>query len=201
MRKVLTTLTVMLVVSLQMARADVNPYAAPADEYFGPYKQSILEIRNRLNDYDLRDSGYMLDPAVPSYLDHLQLAIVDWQRKYPRDPWLPATFAHLIREYWRAGQASSEHGMSALAFMRSAYPDSSETTRSVALIYGSNGDLSDTARDRTEETPVAEYAPVAPVAEYAPPVAPVEDSPAAADGLPSYATPLSDDVSSTPPMR
>ena len=122
MRKVLLAVTVLLVACIQAARADVNPNAAPADEYFGPYKQSVLEIRNRLQDYDKQDVHAMLDPSVPTYLDHLQSAIRDWQSKYPRDPWLSSTLAHLIREYWRAGQASSVRGMAALADMRSAYP-------------------------------------------------------------------------------
>jgi hypothetical protein len=141
MRKPLTILSILLVVCFQIARADVNHNAAPADEYFGPYKQSILEIRNRLNEYDRRDSEAMLSPDVPSYLDHLQLAILDWKQKYPRDPWLPGMFAHLIREYWRAGQASSEAALTALATMRAAYPDSNETLGTVSLVFGSNAAL------------------------------------------------------------
>ncbi len=159
MRKVLIALAIVLVASLQAARADVNLNAAPADEYFGPYQQSVLEIRNRLNDYDRLDDRTMLDPSVSAYLDHLQLAIRDWQHKYPRDPWLAAILGHLMREYWRAGQASSATGMAALAFMRAAYPDNPITQRTVSMIYGSNRGLDDIARDGSE--PAVEAAPVA----------------------------------------
>ena len=147
MRKALLAVTVLFAVSLQAARADVNFGSAPADEYFGPYQQSVLEIRNRLNDYDKLDTLTMLDPSVGGYLDHLQVAIRAWQQKYPRDPWLPQILAHLMREYWRAGQASSSSGMAALAFMRSAYPDSPLTNATVALIYGSNASLTSVSRD------------------------------------------------------
>jgi len=144
MRIVLSTLTILFVACLHVARADVttaappayvNTEAAPADEYFGPYRQSVLEIRNRLNDYDMRDDSAMLDPSVPQYLDHLSVAILDWQRKYPRDPWLPRTFGHLLREYWRAGQVSSPGGLAALAAMRASYPDDAETVATVSLIF------------------------------------------------------------------
>ncbi len=70
MRKVLLTLAILLLVTSQVARADVSSSPAPADEYFGPYKQSVIEIRNRLNDYDALDPRAMLDPSVGGYLDH-----------------------------------------------------------------------------------------------------------------------------------
>ncbi|HEX3671607.1 MAG TPA: hypothetical protein VHT92_07895 [Candidatus Cybelea sp.] len=177
MRKVLITLAILLVVGLQAARADVNPNAAPADEYFGPYQQSVLEIRNRLNDYDRLDGGTMLDPSVGAYLDHLQLAIRDWQHKYPRDPWMAPILGHLMREYWRCGQASSATGMAALAFMRANYPDSPVTQRTVAMIYGSNRGLDEIARDESVPQP-----PPAPVS-----VAPIRTDVPAEASLPSYA--------------
>jgi outer membrane biosynthesis protein TonB len=201
MRKVLLAVTILLAASLQAARADANQNAAPADEYFGPYKQSVLEIRNRLDDYDKYDNGAMMDPTVAQYLDHLQIAIKDWQRKYPGDPWLPRTFAHLMREYWRAGQASSEGGMAAIAYMRAAYPNAPETSETVAMIYGSNGDAANVAYNQPpveeapppEEPPAIEEAPPAveeapPPAEEAPPAEqpPAEDAAPAQEGAPSY---------------
>jgi hypothetical protein len=148
MRKVLLAVTVLLVACIQAARADVNTNAAPADEYFGPTKQSVLEIRNRLDDYDKQDVRAMLDPSVSMYLNHLQLAIRDWQSKYPRDPWLPSILAHLVREYWRAGQSSSEPGTAALADLRSSYPDAAITAQTVALVYGSNAAIARVSDDR-----------------------------------------------------
>jgi hypothetical protein len=151
MRKVLLTLAILLMVSSQVARADVSSSPAPADEYFGPYKQSVIEIRNRLSDYDALDPRAMLDPSVGGYLDHLQVAVRDWQQKYPRDPWLPRIWAHLIREYWRAGQSSSRPGMAALSTMRTTFPDAPETSATISLIYGSNRALDNIALDRPQE--------------------------------------------------
>ncbi len=147
MRKVLLTLAILLLVTSQVARADVSSGPAPADEYFGPYKQSVIEIRNRLNDYDALDPRAMLDPSVGGYLDHVQVAVRDWQQKYPRDPWLPRIWAHLIREYWRAGQCSSRPGMAALSMMRTTFPDSPETSATISLVYGSNRALDNIAQD------------------------------------------------------
>jgi len=172
MRKVLLIVSVLLVAGVQAARADVILNAAPADEYFGPSQQSVLEIRNRLDDFDRHDASRMLDPSVPAYLDHLQLAIRDWQTKYPRDPWLPQVLAHLVREYWRAGQSSGEQATAALADLRSSYPDSAITASTVALIYGSNPELTTVADDSAGGPPPA-YAPsespyvTSPVAPYA----------------------------------
>jgi hypothetical protein len=139
MRTALVTLCMLFVVCSQAARAETTSNAAPADEYFGPAQQSVLEIRNRLDNYDARDAQAMLDPGVAPSLNHLQIAILDWQHKYPRDPWLPRMLSHLMREYWRAGQASSDQGLIVLSLMRSSYSDSPWTTATIAMIFASSG--------------------------------------------------------------
>ena len=63
---------------------------APADEYFGPTKMSVLGIRNTIQDTQIRAS---LDPdrAMIKYWGTLSLArqaLDDWSRKYPHDMWL-----------------------------------------------------------------------------------------------------------------
>jgi hypothetical protein len=136
MRTALAILCILFVTCAQVVRADTISDAAPADEYFGPTQQSVLEIRNRLDDYDKRDNRAMLDSDTTSSLNHLELAIFDWQHKYPRDPWLPRMLSHLVREYWRAGQSSSDAGSVALALMRTSYGDSPWTTATVAIISG-----------------------------------------------------------------
>lgn len=79
----------------------VRSVMAPADEYFGRQKESILEIRNRLDALER-----MTDDEVTgrgSELDDLRDAVLDWQHKYPRDPWLPRTMQRLHDQYRRAG--------------------------------------------------------------------------------------------------
>lgn len=179
MRKALVTLSILLAASLQIARADSPISAAPADEYFGPSSQSVLEIRNRLDDYDKHDVREMLDPSTSASLNHLELAILDWQHRYPGDPWLPRIMSHLMREYWRCGEASSAGGVATLSLLRHAYPDSPWTTAAVTMVYGSNGTLNEVARDKApyeEEAPAPEQS-----AYYSAP---------ANQGIPSYATPI-----------
>jgi hypothetical protein len=138
MRTALATLCILFVTCAQVVRADTLSDAAPADEYFGPAQQSVLEIQNRLADYDKRDNRAMLDSETSSSLNHLELAIFDWQHKYPRDPWLPRMLSHLVREYWRAGQSTSDGGSVALALMRESYGDSPWTAATVAIISAPN---------------------------------------------------------------
>lgn len=78
---------------------------APADEYFGPFKASVLEIRNRLIGLE-RDNDWDLQRHVRG-IDNLELAIEDWYRKYPRDPWIPGFTNRLIRVYTRAHRGRS----------------------------------------------------------------------------------------------
>src|SRR5271170_2657883 len=73
---------------------------APADEYFGPFHQSILEIRNRLIRFEREGAGELARNLRG--IDTLEVTIEDWYRRYPRDPWIPG-FAHrLIGVYGRA---------------------------------------------------------------------------------------------------
>ena len=84
---------------------------APADEYFGPFKESVLEIRNRLMSFE-RDADWDLRRHVRG-IDNLELAIEDWYRKYPRDPWLRDFCRRLERVYQRA-HASRARGYRAI---------------------------------------------------------------------------------------
>lgn len=59
---------------------------APADEYFGPSKMSLLGIRNQLHDLSLQ---YDLDHTARNGIYHKALAaetaLRDWAKKYPTD--------------------------------------------------------------------------------------------------------------------
>jgi hypothetical protein len=136
MRKTLGLVALFLLGSPLAAAAQPNYESAPADEYFGPHHQSILEIRNRLDRMDGRSDTEMLDPGIVVELDDINTSIVDWHRQYPADPWLPHTFARLLRSYHRAGAASTPRAIAALELMRRTYPNSDETARTVAIVYG-----------------------------------------------------------------
>jgi hypothetical protein len=116
------------------------PGSAPADEYFGPHHQSVLEIRNRLDRMDARSNREMLDPNVVVELDDVAASVSDWHSQYPNDPWLPRTYARLLRSYHRAGAASTPRALAALGEMEAAFPDAPETNATVAVIYGNAPD-------------------------------------------------------------
>ena len=75
---------------------------APADEYFGRLKMSILGIRNQLHDLGLR-LQYAPDKSedVLGSAAMVEDAMTDWQHKYPADPWLAKSVYELTELYAR----------------------------------------------------------------------------------------------------
>ncbi len=83
-------------------------HVAPADEYFGRLKMSILGIRNQLHDLDMKlkftpEKGEDVIGAAAMVED----AIHDWEHKYPADPWLAKDVYQLTALYARI---DTEHG-------------------------------------------------------------------------------------------
>jgi hypothetical protein len=75
---------------------------APADEYFGPLKISILGIRNITRDQGARyaaDSSPTTATAVLGMMANVELAIKDLEKKYPQDTALPGSIYRLERLY------------------------------------------------------------------------------------------------------
>jgi hypothetical protein len=115
---------------------------APADEYFGKLKMSILGIRNTIKDQGLKVD---VDPEkAPSTLGTIALtedAIHDWQRKYRCDTWLPGTLYALQHFY---SKIHSEDGVkrvhATFAWLRHDYP----TSRFVQLARREDGQASAT---------------------------------------------------------
>jgi hypothetical protein len=63
---------------------------APADEYFGRLKMSVLGIANVIHDMHARvDSDPSRTPSIFGGLENVADAIRDWESKYPRDSWIP----------------------------------------------------------------------------------------------------------------
>ncbi len=86
---------------------------APADEYFGPLKMSILGIRNTIKDLGLR---YDVNPSNPeqtlSSAAFAETAIREWAQRYPRDDQLPRNVYFLEHLYAKIqtphGQAKAQ---------------------------------------------------------------------------------------------
>jgi hypothetical protein len=76
---------------------------APADEYFGHYKISVLGIANMIRDTgrrleEGRDATAMIDGPLAFVVD----AIHAWEHAYPRDPWIAKDLLALEVVYLRA---------------------------------------------------------------------------------------------------
>ncbi len=82
---------------------------APADEYFGRQKESVLEIRNRLDAFDRQTDSDMQQRGTIHALNDLGNCIRDWERKYPRDPWLHPALDRLRRDYRRAEGVTADN--------------------------------------------------------------------------------------------
>ena len=74
---------------------------APADEYFGHLKMSILGITNAIRDAAVRLDRGENPEIVVSRLTGTEDAIRDWERHFPRDPWIPKSLATLRHLYER----------------------------------------------------------------------------------------------------
>lgn len=91
-----------------VAVADTKPKAAiekkiaPADEYFGRLKMSILGIANTIKDQSVRfDRRPEEMESEMSTIGFAVDAIHDWEHKYPGDPWIAKSLFYLERFYNR----------------------------------------------------------------------------------------------------
>lgn len=100
---------------------------APADEYFGKLKMSILGIRNTIKDQGLKiDVDPSKAPSTSGAIALTEDAIHDWQHKYPCDSWLPSTLLGLERFYLKIHTDDGvKHVHSTFAWLRHDYPKSS----------------------------------------------------------------------------
>lgn len=96
-------LALSIALSPTLAGAQPSPaksQAAPADEYFGQMKMSILGIRNELKTLTQRIDG---DPAASESDIHTAELVEDsleqWAVKYPKDSWLPDACTKLETVY------------------------------------------------------------------------------------------------------
>lgn len=97
---------------------------APADEYFGKLKMSILGIRNTIKDQGLKVD---IDPAsATSTFNAIALtedAIRDWEHKYPCDSWIPGSIFALEHYYTKIHTEDGvRHVHATFAWLRHDFP-------------------------------------------------------------------------------
>jgi hypothetical protein len=99
--------TILIAAFAQAAAA--KPVVAPADEYFGRMKLSILGINNIVHDTKLREA---FDPAHAAdnftKLSFAEDALEDWAAKYPQDNWLPGKAYFMSHEFWAMNTADGD---------------------------------------------------------------------------------------------
>lgn len=99
---------------------------APADEYFGRLKMSILGVRNQLKDLNAKLS-YNPERANDVLGSALMVedAIRDWERKYPDDSWLPKS-VYLLSQLYASihTDEGQRRAASTLAWVVQRYPQS-----------------------------------------------------------------------------
>jgi hypothetical protein len=126
-------LAAILAVSAQAAPASAHPAAeparvAPADEYFGPQRISVLGVRTMLDRAATRlDFGVGDDEATHRSLFLAEVTIRAWQAKYPNDYWLPRMYGKLQTLYTRmTGPVVERRGAGIASLLLAQFPTSWE---------------------------------------------------------------------------
>jgi len=110
------------------AADDVAPPAghgkvAPADEYFGRLKMSVLGIRNELNHLQSQVEGSpTTSESVMGTASLVEDAIKDWEKHYPGDPWLAKNVYLLTHVYANVHSDDGHtHAVTSLHWLMSRY--------------------------------------------------------------------------------
>ncbi len=116
-----------------VAHADIHD-SAPADEYFGPFKDSILGIRNRLVAFERKGDSELLVAGALRGVDNVERAIEDWDHHYPRDPWLAGFMDRTLHIYGRAHALQSDGAHRCLAMLERGFPRTWQAKDALAYV-------------------------------------------------------------------
>lgn len=108
---------------------------APLDEYFGTTSESVLEIRNRIANAETKSDGDARTTDAVAAIDFFADALIDWQRKYPADPWVTDALSRTVRCYARAGVASSAQAVALYAILEKTYSRSPAADRALLAVW------------------------------------------------------------------
>lgn len=98
---------------------------APADEYFGPLKMSLLGIDNAMFNIVRRGTFVAMPSGTEHALDQVASAIRDWERHYPRDPGIGRAILRLHKTYAAfPDQHANALARTAAAWLLVKYPTS-----------------------------------------------------------------------------
>lgn len=91
--------------STEVAAAPLTPEKGPADQYFGRFKFSNLEVRNTVHDLRIIGNSPAALQTERFRIEEARSALVMWNDLYPRDPWLSSTIVQFADELHQKGQA------------------------------------------------------------------------------------------------
>lgn len=114
-----------------------GPRLAPVDEYFGQTNESVLEIRNRIAEVEAKPMADLRTPTTVSSLDYFEDALVDWQHKYPADPWVTDALSRTVSCYARAGAIGNSQAAELYSILTKAYSKSPAAERAVFSMWES----------------------------------------------------------------
>jgi hypothetical protein len=99
---------------------------APADEYFGKLKMSVLGIQNVIRDMRLRvEADPSKTPTIFGSLAYVEDALHDWEKKYPADTWIARDLFALEVTYLEAsGDFARTAAIRTESWLRKDYPHS-----------------------------------------------------------------------------
>jgi len=137
-----------------VAQTTAVPRIAPVDEYFGESSESILEIRNRLADVESKSDADARTATTVAAIDYFEEALVDWQHKYPTDPWVADVLSRTVRCYARAGAANSTHAAEMYAVLTKSYPHSTAVDRAIYAMYYAPAAETPTTMARVQDVPI-----------------------------------------------
>jgi hypothetical protein len=99
---------------------------APADEYFGKLKMSVLGIRNVIKDVglnlDIDQTRWAQQASKAAFAED---ALRDWEKKYPQDTWLAKTVFALERMYAKLdSDEGRKHALASMNWLVRDFPKS-----------------------------------------------------------------------------
>lgn len=133
----LCCVAVLLVGLLGATASAQTKKVAPADEYFGKQKLSILGIDNMIKDMRLRiEADMSRSGSIYGALANVEDALHDWESKYPADSWVPKDMELLEAVYFEVPEdRAHQNGARIEAWLVHDYPNSTyaATGRTVML--------------------------------------------------------------------
>ncbi len=130
---------VALALPLQAQAGKIDTNAAPLDQYFGKMKMSAIGLRMDVDRLGRRYHARTIsDPDLVHDAGLAQDALVAWQQKYPKDPWIVPTAFHLEQLYQavQSNEARTQ-ALVMLHFLAEKYPTSKDAhTARVRLAQG-----------------------------------------------------------------